>query len=87
MVWVRRAKLVRADMEQRQGHVAEAARTFLEVHRWAEVNACVPLQARSHFHLALTYHYLGTNRAASTTPSRPWSCWMKPRHRRCAFCT
>jgi diguanylate cyclase (GGDEF)-like protein len=59
MVWVRRAKLVRADMEQRQGHVAEAARTFLEVHRWAEVNACVPLQARSHFHLALTYHYLG----------------------------
>ena len=59
MVWVRRAKLVRADMEQRQGEVAEAARTFLEVHRWAEVNGCVPLQARSHFHLALTYHYLG----------------------------
>jgi diguanylate cyclase (GGDEF)-like protein len=59
MVWVRRARLVRADMEQRQGQVAEAARTFLEVHRWAEVNDCVPLQARSHFHLALTYHYLG----------------------------
>jgi diguanylate cyclase (GGDEF)-like protein len=59
MVWVRRARLVRADMEQRQGQVAEAARTFLEVHRWAEMNDCVALQARSHFHLALTYHYLG----------------------------
>jgi diguanylate cyclase (GGDEF)-like protein len=58
-VLMRRARLVRADMEQRQGQVAEAARTFLEVHRWAEVNDCVPLQARSHFHLALTYHYLG----------------------------
>jgi diguanylate cyclase (GGDEF)-like protein len=58
-IQVRRARLVRADMEQRQGKVAEAARTFLEVHRWAEVNDCVALRARSHFHLALTYHYLG----------------------------
>jgi diguanylate cyclase (GGDEF)-like protein len=58
-IQVRRARLVRADMEQRQGKVAEAARTFLEVHRWAEVNDRVALRARSHFHLALTYHYLG----------------------------
>ncbi len=58
-VRVRRARLVRADMEQRQGKVAEAARTFLEVHRWAEVNDCPALRARSHFHLALTHHYLG----------------------------
>ena len=64
MVQVRRARLVRADMEQRQGQVAEAARTFLEVHRWAELNDCVPLLARSHFHLALTYHYLGDTSAS-----------------------
>jgi diguanylate cyclase (GGDEF)-like protein len=64
MVRVRRARLVRADMEQRQGQVAEAARTFLEVHRWAEVNDCVALRARSHFHLALTYHYLGDESAS-----------------------
>jgi diguanylate cyclase (GGDEF)-like protein len=59
-----RARLVQADMSQRSGDVGVAARTFSEIHRWAEQNGSPALQARSHFHLALTYHYLG-DRAAS----------------------
>jgi diguanylate cyclase (GGDEF)-like protein len=54
-----RARLVQADMSQRNTEVGPAARTFLEIHRWAERNHCTPLRARCHFHLALTYHYLG----------------------------
>ncbi|MDT5036128.1 MAG: hypothetical protein QOE03_1313 [Micromonosporaceae bacterium] len=54
-----RARLVQADMSQRKGEVGVAARTFSEIHRWAERNDCPALLARSHFHLALTYHYLG----------------------------
>jgi diguanylate cyclase (GGDEF)-like protein len=59
-----RARLVQADMRQREGGVGEAARTFLATHRWAEDNDCRPLLARSHFHLALTYHYLGDHAAS-----------------------
>jgi diguanylate cyclase (GGDEF)-like protein len=59
-----RARLVQADMEQRAGKAGEAARTFLAVHRWAELHDCTPLRARSHFHLALTYHYLGDHSAS-----------------------
>jgi diguanylate cyclase (GGDEF)-like protein len=54
-----RARLVQADMTQRNGDRSGAAQAFLEVHRWARAQACPTLLARSHFHLALTYHYLG----------------------------
>ena len=63
-VLVRRARLVRADMAQRRGEVAESAQILLEVHRWAEHHDCAPLRARSHFHLALTHHYLGDEAAS-----------------------
>ena len=59
-----RARLVQADMRRREGDVGQAARTFLATHRWAEQNDCRPLRARSHFHLALTYHYLGDHAAS-----------------------
>ena len=59
-----RARLVQADMRRREGDVGHAARTFLATHRWAEQNDCRPLRARSHFHLALTYHYLGDHAAS-----------------------
>ncbi|MEV6601535.1 GGDEF domain-containing protein [Actinoplanes sp. NPDC051346] len=61
---LRRAQLVQADMRQRNGTPGDAARTFLTIHAWAERNDCRPLRARSHFHLALTYHYLGDQPAA-----------------------
>jgi diguanylate cyclase (GGDEF)-like protein len=54
-----RARLVQADMSQRDGEVGLAARTFMEIHRWAEDHRSTPLRARCHFHLALTHHYLG----------------------------
>ncbi len=54
-----RARLIEADMIQRKGDVGPAARTYLEIHRWAQEHDCTPLRARCHFHLALTYHYLG----------------------------
>ncbi len=59
-----RARLIQADMARRRGDVAGAAKTFADVHRWAELNQSQPLLARSHFHLALTYHYLGDNAAS-----------------------
>jgi diguanylate cyclase (GGDEF)-like protein len=63
-VLVRRAELVQADMRQRHGDAGEAARTFLETYRWAEEHDCRPLLARCHFHLTLTYHYLGDQAAS-----------------------
>jgi diguanylate cyclase (GGDEF)-like protein len=54
-----RARLVQADMAQRDGDRSGAAQAFLEIHRWARAQGCPSLLARSHFHLALTYHYLG----------------------------
>ncbi len=63
-VLAHRARLVQADMRRRDGDVGHAARTFLATHRWAEQNDCRPLRARSHFHLALTYHYLGDHAAS-----------------------
>jgi diguanylate cyclase (GGDEF)-like protein len=59
-----RARLVQADMSQRKGEVGDAARIFSEIHRWAELNDNAALLARSHFHLALTYHYLGDHAAS-----------------------
>jgi diguanylate cyclase (GGDEF)-like protein len=59
-----RARLVQADMTRRRGDVTGAARTFLEIHRWAEQQQCATLLARSHFHLALTHHYLGDQAAS-----------------------
>jgi diguanylate cyclase (GGDEF)-like protein len=59
-----RARLVHADMIRRRGDVAGAARTFLEIHRRAEQDQCATLLARSHFHLALTHHYLGDQAAS-----------------------
>jgi diguanylate cyclase (GGDEF)-like protein len=59
-----RARLVQADMRQRDGDVGQAARTFLATRLWAEQNDCRPLRARSHFHLALTFHYLGDHAAS-----------------------
>ncbi len=54
-----RARLIQADMGQRKGDVGPAARTYLEIHRWAQEHHCTALRVRCHFHLALTYHYLG----------------------------
>jgi diguanylate cyclase (GGDEF)-like protein len=59
-----RARLVRADMSQRDGEVGPAARTFLEIHQWAEANGSPALRARCHYHLALTHHYLGDQAAS-----------------------
>ncbi|GAA0805334.1 GGDEF domain-containing protein [Spirilliplanes yamanashiensis] len=63
-VLLHRARLLQADMHQREGNVGEAARTFLTTHAWAEQHDCRPLRARSHFHLALTFHYLGDHAAS-----------------------
>jgi diguanylate cyclase (GGDEF)-like protein len=63
-VLARRAELVQADMRQRRGDAGEAARIILGTHRWAEEHDCRPLLARSHYHLALTYHYLGDQAAS-----------------------
>jgi diguanylate cyclase (GGDEF)-like protein len=59
-----RARLVQADMRRREGDVGHAARTFLATHRWAKQHDCRPVRARSHFHLALTFHYLGDQAAS-----------------------
>ncbi|UQU62802.1 GGDEF domain-containing protein [Couchioplanes caeruleus] len=59
-----RARLVRADMEQRNGDRGSAAQVFLEVRRRAQDLGSRPLLARSHFHLALTYNYLGDHAAS-----------------------
>ncbi|PRY33222.1 diguanylate cyclase (GGDEF)-like protein [Pseudosporangium ferrugineum] len=64
LVLLRRAQLVQADMRQRNGSVGAAARIFLTIHAWADRYDCRPLSARSHFHLALTYHYLGDHAAS-----------------------
>lgn len=54
-----RARLVRAELTQRNGDVGSAAREFLTVHRWAQEHGRSAVRARSHFHLSLTHHYLG----------------------------
>ncbi|MFI5495073.1 diguanylate cyclase [Actinoplanes sp. NPDC051859] len=63
-VLLRRAQLVQADMRQRTGSPDAAARVFLTIHAWAERHDCQPLRARSHFHLALTHHYLGDHESS-----------------------
>ncbi|MFC7533929.1 diguanylate cyclase [Actinoplanes sp. GCM10030250] len=64
VVMAHRARLVQADMRRREGEVDQAVRVFLTTHRWAERHECRPLLARTHFHLALTYHYLGDHAAS-----------------------
>jgi diguanylate cyclase (GGDEF)-like protein len=59
-----RARLVQADMAQRNGDRSTVAQVFLEIHRRAQVMKSPALLARSHFHLALTYHYLGDHAAS-----------------------
>jgi diguanylate cyclase (GGDEF)-like protein len=59
-----RARLIKADMAQRNGDRSGAAQAFLEVHRRAQEMESAALLARSHFHLALTYHYLGDHPAS-----------------------
>ncbi|WP_328471208.1 diguanylate cyclase [Actinoplanes sp. NBC_00393] len=59
-----RARLVQADMRRREGDVDHAARVFISTHQWARRHDCRPLLARSHFHLALTFHYLGDHAAS-----------------------
>ncbi|MEV4703310.1 diguanylate cyclase [Actinoplanes sp. NPDC049316] len=59
-----RARLIRADMKQRDGDRGSAAQVFLEVGRRAQELGSRPLLARSHFHLALTYNYLGDHAAS-----------------------
>ena len=59
-----RARLVQADMAQRNGDRSGAAQVFLEVGRQARAMGSGPLLARSHFHLVLTYHYLGDHAAS-----------------------
>jgi diguanylate cyclase (GGDEF)-like protein len=43
--------------------VDAAATVFLAVHDWAGRHGCRPLLARTHYHLALTHHYLGDQTA------------------------
>ncbi|MBG0564527.1 GGDEF domain-containing protein [Actinoplanes aureus] len=59
-----RARLVQADMRRREGDVDHAVRVFLTTYEWAQRHDCRPLLARSHFHLALTCHYLGDHAAS-----------------------
>ena len=59
-----RARLIQADMAQRNGDRSGAAQAFLEVHRRAKELGCPALLARSHFHLVLTYNYLGDHAAS-----------------------
>jgi diguanylate cyclase (GGDEF)-like protein len=59
-----RARLIQADMAQRNGDRSGAAQTCLEIHRQAQDMESPALLARSHFHLALTYHYLGDHAAS-----------------------
>jgi tetratricopeptide (TPR) repeat protein len=59
-----RAQLVKADMAQRNGDRSGAAQVFLEVQRRAQHMEAPALLARSHFHLALTYSYLGDHAAS-----------------------
>jgi diguanylate cyclase (GGDEF)-like protein len=59
-----RARLVQADMAQRNGDRSGAAQVFLEVHRQAQDLRSPALLARSHFHLALIYNYLGDHAAS-----------------------
>ena len=59
-----RAWLVQADMAQRNGDRSGAAKVYLEVQRRARDMETPALLARSHFHLALTYSYLGDHAAS-----------------------
>ena len=64
VVLQQRARLIRADMTQRNGDRGGAAQVFLDVHRRALALGSAALLARSHFHLALTYNYLGDHAAS-----------------------
>ncbi len=64
IVLAHRARLVQADMRRREGEIGLAARIFLATRHWAEEHDCRPLLARSHFHLALTFHYFGDEAAS-----------------------
>ena len=59
-----RARLVQADMAQRNGDRSGAAQVFLQIHRQAQDLGSPELLARSHFHLALIYNYLGDHAAS-----------------------
>jgi len=59
-----RARLIRADKARRDGDRSGAAREFLDVHRQAQAMQSPALLARSHSHLALTFHYLGDHAAS-----------------------
>jgi diguanylate cyclase (GGDEF)-like protein len=58
-----RARLLQADMWQRQGENAAAARVLREVEAWAVENDSDPLQARVHRLLARIYYALGDTAA------------------------
>jgi diguanylate cyclase (GGDEF)-like protein len=54
-----RARLVKADLLRRRGHVAEAGRIAQDVHRWATDNDSRRTLARSHFVLSAVFQELG----------------------------
>lgn len=58
-----RARLLQADMWQRQGEATAAARVLREVGAWAVEHSCRPLQARSDRLLARIYYALGDSAA------------------------
>ncbi|MPQ97095.1 diguanylate cyclase [Modestobacter sp. I12A-02628] len=60
----RRAQLVRADVLDRQGRVAEAGRIAQDVHAWAAQHGARYLQARSHHVLELVFSDLGDTAVA-----------------------
>jgi len=49
----------------------QAPATFSKIHRLATEHDCRPLLARSHYHLALTYHYCRLTVPADEALRRP----------------
>ncbi|OJF09372.1 hypothetical protein BG844_37980 [Couchioplanes caeruleus subsp. caeruleus] len=54
-----RARLLQADMVERRGELASAAKMIVEVLEWAQVSGCMRVQSRSHRVLARLYHAMG----------------------------
>ncbi|GGQ79811.1 tetratricopeptide repeat-containing diguanylate cyclase [Couchioplanes azureus] len=54
-----RARLLRADMVERRGELASAAKTIVEVLEWAQVSGCTRVRSRAHRVLARLYRAMG----------------------------
>ncbi|MEV6601687.1 diguanylate cyclase [Actinoplanes sp. NPDC051346] len=54
-----RARLLQADLLERRGELASAAKMLVEVLQWAQVSGCRRVRARAHRVLARLYHAMG----------------------------